>query len=507
VDQAQRQMKNTFLILYNFRGNPSGQVFKRLYHHILLPAKYFVLVLGVYLLTAASSAYAQENMAIGVATPDLSAQLHLQSSGKGLLIPRLTANQRGLIVGPATGLLVYETSTNRFYFNEGNPINPTWRYLLTQADLPATNAWQLTGNAFASPNYYLGTSNATNLVLRINGKQVGIFPSSHAGVKLGLEAGRLANGSGIIALGNNALAKSTSLRNLIAIGDSALHHFAATSTYPTYQTGNVIAIGGRAAMSGSNQTNLYEHNVAVGYGALSGIAGQDNVAIGYYALANGIAGGSMVQFNVAVGWRALGNLATGLNNTAIGYRTGDNLEAGNNNTFLGYNANVPAYTNNTITNATAIGNLSLVSTSNTMAFGNSSCEFFLFGQSGPTLGGVAFQVNQYTGGNNPYLSKTGTWNNLSDSTSKTNIKPIDDNELWHQVKNLPVTEWQYKGDNALHIGPMAQDFHQQLQLGDDDKAISTADPAGVALATLQILIKKNKELKARIEVLEQRSKW
>jgi len=294
------------------------------------------------------------------------------------------------------------------------------------------------------------------------------------------------------------------LRNLIAIGDSALHHFAATSTYPTYQTGNVIAIGGRAAMSGSNQTNLYEHNVAVGYGALSGIAGQDNVAIGYYALANGIAGGSMVQFNVAVGWRALGNLATGLNNTAIGYRTGDNLEAGNNNTFLGYNANVPAYTNNTITNATAIGNLSLVSTSNTMAFGNSSCEFFLFGQSGPTLGGVAFQVNQYTGGNNPYLSKTGTWNNLSDSTSKTNIKPIDDNELWHQVKNLPVTEWQYKGDNALHIGPMAQDFHQQLQLGDDDKAISTADPAGVALATLQILIKKNKELKARIEVLEQK---
>ena len=42
-------------------------------------------------------------------SPDSSAMLDVQSTEKGLLIPRMTAAQRSSINGPAAGLLLYQT--------------------------------------------------------------------------------------------------------------------------------------------------------------------------------------------------------------------------------------------------------------------------------------------------------------------------------------------------------------------------------------------------------------
>jgi len=54
------------------------------------------------------------------ASPDGSSILDVQSSSKGMLIPRMTRNQRELISSPATGLLVYQTdATSAFYFYNG----------------------------------------------------------------------------------------------------------------------------------------------------------------------------------------------------------------------------------------------------------------------------------------------------------------------------------------------------------------------------------------------------
>jgi len=49
---------------------------------------------------------------IGTITPDESAQLDIQSTEKGLLIPRMTAVQRNEINNPAEGLLVYVTDVD-----------------------------------------------------------------------------------------------------------------------------------------------------------------------------------------------------------------------------------------------------------------------------------------------------------------------------------------------------------------------------------------------------------
>ena len=59
-------------------------------------------------------------MGINTTTPDASAALDIVSTTQGVLVPRMTAAQRGLISTPATGLMVYQSdATTGFYFYNG----------------------------------------------------------------------------------------------------------------------------------------------------------------------------------------------------------------------------------------------------------------------------------------------------------------------------------------------------------------------------------------------------
>ena len=50
---------------------------------------------------------------------DNSAMLDVKSTNKGVLLPRLTTGQRNAVINPATGLLVFDTDENNFYFYDG----------------------------------------------------------------------------------------------------------------------------------------------------------------------------------------------------------------------------------------------------------------------------------------------------------------------------------------------------------------------------------------------------
>lgn len=67
------------------------------------------------------------NVGIGTNGPDASALLDLSSDSKGLLVPRLNAQQRTSLSQPATGLLVYQTEAPEgFYYNKGTAGSPNW---------------------------------------------------------------------------------------------------------------------------------------------------------------------------------------------------------------------------------------------------------------------------------------------------------------------------------------------------------------------------------------------
>ncbi|WP_235298217.1 hypothetical protein [Portibacter marinus] len=63
-----------------------------------------------------------QHMAINAdgSAPSSSAMLDISSTDSGLLIPRMTTAQRDAIASPASGLLVYNTTTNQFNYYSGS---------------------------------------------------------------------------------------------------------------------------------------------------------------------------------------------------------------------------------------------------------------------------------------------------------------------------------------------------------------------------------------------------
>jgi len=78
-----------------------------------------ILVLAIIF---ATTLYAQNGVSISneVSTPDPSAMLDVQSTTKGVLIPRLSSVQRTSISSPASGLLVFDNTTQSFWFFSGS---------------------------------------------------------------------------------------------------------------------------------------------------------------------------------------------------------------------------------------------------------------------------------------------------------------------------------------------------------------------------------------------------
>ncbi len=60
-------------------------------------------------------------------TPNATAVLELESTSKGLLPPRLTLAERDAISAPATGLIIFNTSTNCLQVQMGSSSSPNWK--------------------------------------------------------------------------------------------------------------------------------------------------------------------------------------------------------------------------------------------------------------------------------------------------------------------------------------------------------------------------------------------
>ena len=97
-----------------------------------------------------------------------------------------------------------------------------------------------------------------------------------------------------------------------------------------------------------------------------------------------------------------------------------------------------------------------------------------------------------------------SFNPTSDRHAKENFAAVDARAVLAQVAALPISRWNFKADQTLHLGPMAQDFHAAFGVGPDDKHIATVDADGVALAAIQGLNQKVDAKEARIKELEAR---
>ncbi|OFY82686.1 MAG: hypothetical protein A3F72_02400, partial [Bacteroidetes bacterium RIFCSPLOWO2_12_FULL_35_15] len=101
------------------------------------------------------------NVSIGIAAPDVSAMLDVQSATKGLLTPRMNGTQMAAIATPATGLLIYNTDSLAFcYFN-----GAIWKKIISSSG--TSNTWSIFGNSGINPaTNFLGNTDAQPLIFR-----------------------------------------------------------------------------------------------------------------------------------------------------------------------------------------------------------------------------------------------------------------------------------------------------------------------------------------------------
>ena len=355
------------------------------------------------------------------AAADASAQLDVSATDKGMLVPRMTSAQRTAIASPATGLLVFDTTTGGFWFYNAT----AWQNLSapsTLQDADGNTKVQVEKNPDEDIIRF-DLAGTENLVLR---KNAGGSPRLElhnplSNTFVGMNAGNATStGSANTAMGTDALAVNSTGESNIAVGRSSLLANIAGS--------NNVAIGDRTLFANSTgSTNVAmgattmlanttgSHNTAIGTAALpKNTTGYSNTAIGRRALFNStfnsnlVAVGDSTLFssvsgaeNVALGSKALFANTSGSNNTATGYQALFANTTGSNNTALGNKADVLS---GTLTNATAIGYNAKVGASNSLVLGGTGPDKVNVGIGTTTPGallhanGIGYGLSHTAGG-------------------------------------------------------------------------------------------------------------
>jgi trimeric autotransporter adhesin len=97
------------------------------------------------------------------------------------------------------------------------------------------------------------------------------------------------------------------------------------------------------------------------------------------------------------------------------------------------------------------------------------------------------------------------WSNYCDRNIKENFRELDGEEVLEKIRNMPVTEWNYKkGDSSLkYVGPMAQDFYAAFHLGGTDSlGINSISIDGVNMAGVKALEKRTSEMKGELAAVK-----
>ncbi len=284
------------------------------------------------------------------------------------------------------------------------------------------------------------------------------------------------------------------------------------STYPNRVGGNFAAVIG-----GRNNTASGDYSTAMGYSSTA--SGRFSTAMGYLSTASGIDSTAMGD----------GTTASGVASTAMGYHAHANHQGSF--VWADHSLNVEfASTKNDQFSLRARGGLRL-SDSTSMEFGATTRQMLNLWSTnygiGVQVSSLYFRCNNaepndgfiwYKGGahNDGYanagggtelmhlvsggLYVNGALVSTSDRNAKENFQPVDTQAVLEKVAALPLSEWNYKNDpTQQHIGPMAQDFHAAFGVGPDDKHIATVDADGVALAAIQGLNQKLKQMKDELQ--------
>lgn len=276
--------------------------------------------------------------------------------------------------------------------------------------------------------------------------------------------------------------------------------------------GNMVVGTGNTINSMGNK-----NSIIVGTGNTLNAGHNGTILLGHNQTSNGSANYGLGVGNTLSGWLTHG---FGQSNTV----------SGNASMAFGWNNNV------TSQRSFVMGHASSTSADYTWVFGIDSSASHSgamvlsdYGSGGATSWGYDTFTARFQGGYRLHTDYSGTtgvqlsaggssWGTISDRNAKENFKVIDLEAHLRKIAKLPMTRWNYIGQDGVdHMGPMAQDFYYMFKLGDgEDKMITTQDMEGVTIVAVKALeertrklanenseLKKdNEDLKKRLERLE-----
>jgi hypothetical protein len=410
---------------------------------------------AVLILCSARNANAQN---IGISSdgslPDPHAMLDIKASDKGLLIPRTSTTTR-LLIPNTKGLLLYDTTTSTFWFNDGSQ----WQQISN-----GSSALNGTTDYIAK---FTSLSTAGNSQIYDNGQYVGIGTTSPL-ARLHVADSSVvfsANGDIPALIHNTPISKNG--RRMMWYADKAAFRVG----YTVFDEWDSVNIGKYSVGMGYGNfaTGLYSVSLGHGSGA-SGISstatGDLNNANGDYTFSTGqfssskkpycfSAGYSSAangQASISMGYNAqsdgdyavsLGNgaFAPGLNSVSLGYNNaangpysfacGINTKANGNTSFSSGNATTAAgdysFASGASTQSngfasTAMGSSSIASGDNSLAMGFSCHASNTFcvalGNNATASGGASFALgsNITAGGTNSFV-----WGQNSNTTGSSSL--------------------------------------------------------------------------------------
>ena len=246
---------------------------------------------------------------------------------------------------------------------------------------------------------------------------------------------------------------------------------------------NTVASGFVSTATGNNTTASGDSSTAMG--SVTTASGIYSTALGFYGTASGNTSTSMGNLTTASGdySTAMGRNTTASGNysTAMGFFS---TASGDLTTAMGAGASTNNFTGSFVYGDNSTSNFVQAAAANSWTI-RAAGGYRFFSNSGLTAG-----VQLAAGG--------GAWSSLSDRNAKTNFAVIDSRSVLQKVLKMPITTWNYNSQNQTirHIGPMAQDFYNAFNVGEDELHITTIDADGVALAAIQGL---NAELQETVK--------
>lgn len=121
----------------------------------------------------------------GVTTaPAASAILEGRSTTKGFLAPRMTTTQRNAIASPATGLMIYNTTTGAFNYYNGSSWNPISSTISSGSGTTANGTSVDLGGALTTNAFIIGNGNDLTITSD-HGQTIGfVLPGDSSAVAL-----------------------------------------------------------------------------------------------------------------------------------------------------------------------------------------------------------------------------------------------------------------------------------------------------------------------------------